>query len=490
MKKSLKIIIVSFSIVVLSLFLSCQQKNSKPRKIKLNPSDPVSLIVWHYYNGARQSTFNSLVSRFNDTVGRKEGIYVEGHSLGSISDLEKAVTDSLSGKVGAKELPDIFSSYADTAYSAQKHGKLANLAKYFTKEELDSYVDGYISEGYLNGDDVLYLFPTAKSTEIMMINKTAWELFSSATGSRLSELYTAEGVTAVAERYYKWTDSLTPDIPDDGKAFYGRDSMSNYFIIGMRQMGTEIFEVKDGKVSINADKEKIRRLWENYYVPYLKGYFTAYGKFRSDDVKTGDIIAYTGSTSSVMYFPDRVELEDLSYNIDYIIQNAPVMENGENYWIQQGAGMVVKKSDPEHEYAASVFLKWFTQEENNILFVCDSGYLPVKKAANSIDFVKKEISEQNIKINPKVYDCLSSVMENFGEMKFYTPKSFRNGFKVRSVLDFSLSDSAENDRKKLEQENSSGIPREKALSKYISDDSFEKWYKNFYETLMKESVKQ
>ena len=168
----------------------------------------------------------------------------------------------------------------------------------------------------MNGDDVLYLFPTAKSTEIMMINKTSWEQFSAATGSRLSELYTAEGVTAVAERYCKWTDSLTPDIPDDGKAFHGRDSMSNYFIIGMRQVGTEIFEVKDGKVSINADKKEIRRLWENYYVPYLKGYFTAYGKFRSDDVKTGDIIAYIGSTSSVTYFPDRVELEDLSYNID------------------------------------------------------------------------------------------------------------------------------------------------------------------------------
>ena len=28
----------------------------------------------------------------------------------------------------------------------------------------------------------LYLFPVAKSTEIMMINKTDWELFAEATG--------------------------------------------------------------------------------------------------------------------------------------------------------------------------------------------------------------------------------------------------------------------------------------------------------------------
>ena len=83
--------------------------------------------------------------------------------------------------------------------------------------------------------------------------------------------------------------------------------MSNYFIIGMKQMGKEIFQVKDGKMTLNTDEDLIRRLWDNYYVPYMKGYFASLGKFRSDDVKTGDILAYTGSTSSAVYFPDTVE---------------------------------------------------------------------------------------------------------------------------------------------------------------------------------------
>lgn len=100
-----------------------------------------------------------------------------------------------------------------------------------------------------------------------MLNKTDWEPFSEATGAKLDDLKTTEGITEVAEKYYEWTDSQTPDVPDDGKAFYGRDSMSNYFIIGMKQMGKEIFEVNDGKVTVNTDKELIHRLWENYYVP-------------------------------------------------------------------------------------------------------------------------------------------------------------------------------------------------------------------------------
>ena len=196
-------------------------------------------------------------------------------------------------------------------------------------------------------------------------------------------------------------------------------------------MGTEIFEVHDGEVTLHTDRDLLHRLWENYYVPYVKGYFAACGKFRSDDVKTGDILAYTGSTSSVMYFPDAVEKDDTKTPIDIVVLSAPVMEGGSNIKVQQGAGMAVTKSDNQHEYAASVFLKWFTQKENNMRFVCASGYMPVLKEANNIETLEQAISEQNIDINKKTYDTLDKTMEEFGQTSYYTTKSFRNGYQVR-----------------------------------------------------------
>lgn len=93
-------------------------------------------------------------------------------------------------------------------------------------------------------------------------------------------------------------------------------------------MGQELFRVKDGKVTVNVDKNSIKRLWENYYVPYVSGYFASYGRFRSDDVKTGNIIAYTGSTSSAFYFPDKVEEDKGSHKIDYKVLEAPIMKGG------------------------------------------------------------------------------------------------------------------------------------------------------------------
>lgn len=459
-------------------------------KVKLNPDKPVSLTIWHYYNGAQQAMFDDLVEEFNATAGKQKGIYVEGYSQGSVTDLEKAVSSALNDDVGADNLPDIFSSYADTAYAAQKQGKIADLTQYFSKDELSCYVDSYIEEGFFNNDGALYLMPVAKSTEIMMINKTDWEPFANATGTTTSELATTEGVTRVAQRYYEWTDSLTPDIPDDGRAFYGRDSMSNYFVIGMRQMGKEIFEAKDGSVTLNIDKELIRRLWDNYYVPYVNGYIAAYGKFRSDDVKTGDLLAYTGSTSSAVYFPDKVINGSESYNIDYIVLNAPVMEGGQNYKVQQGAGMAVTKSDKEHEYASCEFIRWFTQKEQNLRFVCDSAYMPVLKDANNIQALDKIVADNNIDINRKAYDCLNTVLSDFNNTEFYTSKSFDNGYSARKILDYNLSDRAAKDKAAIDAAVEAGASRKETVAKYTTDEQFEDWYMSFRSALEQAAYKK
>lgn len=459
------------------LMVGCGRKNP------LDPSNPVSLTVWHYYNGTQQVAFNDLVREFNETVGKETGIYVQSYGQGSVSDLEVAVRESLAGKVGAKEMPDIFSSYADTAYEVEQAGALANLSDYLTKDELKKYITSYINEGCIASDGSLRIFPVAKSTEIMMINKTDWEAFSNATGASLESLATIEGVAETAKSYYEWTDSATPDIPNDGKAFYGRDAMANYFLIGMRQLGTEIFQADGGQVVLNVPRESVRRLWDNYYVPIVKGYFGKYGSFRSDDVKTGDLLAYTGSTTSAMYFPGKVELDDRSYEIDYIVMGAPVFEGGENYAVQQGAGMVVSKSDELHEYASVEFLKWFTQAENNLRFGGAAGYMPVLEEANSVEMLDKVIEEYEVAVAKKTYDCLTYAFENMADVHFYTNKSFKNGSGARKVLEYNLSDKAQADRKLVEAALAGGATLEEACAPYLTEEAFDAWYTEFCNAL-------
>lgn len=452
-------------------------------KSPLDPDDPVTLTVWHYYNGSQQAAFDALTERFNDTVGREKGIVVENYSQGSVSDLETAVRDSAAQKVGASPMPDIFSSYADTAYEMETAGALADLSHYLEEEELAAYVDSYIEEGCIGADQRLRIFPTAKCTEIMMINKTDWEPFAAATGASLEDLRTIEGVTRTAQAYYQWTDSLTPDVLEDGRAFYGRDALANYFIIGLKQMGVELFQVEEGSLTINLPKEQTRRLWDNYYVPMVKGYFGAYGSFRSDDVKTGDILAYTGSTSSAMYFPGQVETDKDSYAIDYLVAPAPVFEGGENFAVQQGAGMVVSKSDEKHEYAAVEFLKWFTEADNNLEFGCVSGYLPVRKEAASLEKLDQVIEQRQLSVAQKTYDCLAAVLTEMDGLSLYTNKSFANGSAARKVLEYDLADKAARDREDVAAMVRQGKSLEEACRDYVTEEAFEQWYDSFYDAL-------
>lgn len=271
----------------------------------LDPKNPVTISIWNYYNGAQLSFLNDLVKKFNETDGKVQGIFVESFSQGSVNDLESNVLAAAQGKVGAGKIPNIFAAYADTAYAVDRLGLAADLSGYLTEEERAAFVDSYINEGRFSEEGGIKIFPVAKSTEIFMLNKTDWDLFSSATGASREDLATMEGLVRVAKAYYKWTDGLTP-APNDGRAFFGRDAMANYFLIGAMPLGCEIFTVRDGRLDLNFDHDVLRTLWDSYYVPYIKGYFASSGRFRSDDIKTGNIIALAGSSSGATFFPNKV----------------------------------------------------------------------------------------------------------------------------------------------------------------------------------------
>ena len=144
-------------------------------------SNPVDITVWTYYNGDQLSSFNTLVKKFNRTQGKENGIYVESVSCGTVNDLEKNLKDSIEKKVGASEIPDMFSAYNDIAYTIDQMHGIVDLNKYFSDDELDEYIEGYVQDGDILNNGKLKVFPVAKSTEILTINKIDFDIFAKAT---------------------------------------------------------------------------------------------------------------------------------------------------------------------------------------------------------------------------------------------------------------------------------------------------------------------
>ncbi len=443
------------------------------------PNEPVSIVIWHYYNGSLQNSFDKMIERFNSTVGAENGITVSAYSRGSISELESAVLDSANKQIGSESLPNIFASYADTAYEIEKMGLLADLDLYFTPEEQSEYISAYIEEGRIGSNGELYIFPIAKCTETFMLNKTAWEPFAEATGVSTEVMATIEGLTETARKYYEWTDSLTPDVPNDGKAFYGRDAMANMFIICSKQLGHDIFSTANGGVTVDIDESTMRKIWDNYYVPYISGYFASGGKYRSDDVKTGNIISLIGSTSSAVYFPAEVTDNDGTHPIEAEILTMPVYEGGNAAAVQQGAGMVVTKSTPSEEEASVKFLKWFTETENNIAFSAESGYLPVKKEANDYEYYKQTAEKLGIKTDETNDKVIREAFRCVTDYELCTFKAFDGCHEARSILEYSLADKAAADRTAVKELIDSGSSLEEAVEKFNNDENFKSWLNEF-----------
>lgn len=468
--KKFMLSIVCFTMVL----VGCSKKDSF--EALLDSENPITITIWHYYTDFQETAFDELVSTFNETVGAEKGIIVEASNVGYVNELSEKVMDSIENK--DETMPNIFAAYADIAYNFDQIGMIADLNPYFTKAELDEYVDNYIEEGNFNG---LKIFPIVKSSECLQINQTEWEPFAQANDLTIEDLSTVEGITRVAELYYNYTDAQTPS-ENDGKAFFGRDALSNYVIIGCKQMGSELFEIKENQVTIHMDEEVFRRLYDNYHLPFISGYFSAKGRFRSDDVKKGNIIAFVGSSSATGFFPKEVYADDnTSKPIESLFAYAPDFEDGEKIAVQQGAGMAIMKNEPVYEYASSLFLKWFTDTEQNLQFSLKSAYLPVKKEAYNIEALNQVFERSDS--NKATIEGLKMTIQQSEEYEFFTTKPFAHCEEARTLINDYMMQSAQTGRADAEARLAKGEKLADIKAEYASDEAFKTWYDGLKEQL-------
>ncbi len=444
--------IISLCLLTLStLFItSCYNDNNKTS---------VSLNIWTYYNGSIETSFQKMIQEFNSTQGAKEKISVSSISQGSqVNDLSEALISAANEETGADVMPDLFISYADCAYEINSLGKLANIDDYFSEKELSNFNDDFLTEGTF--DDHLKILPVSKSTEALYINKTDFDKFLNAYPEyniTYSDFDTFEGIIKISKAYYEKT----------GKAFFGRDSLDNYFVVGSKVLGIDVLQYdENNNFGINFNHDTFKKLWDSYFVPSVYGYFNQVGKFRSSDVQVGTILAYIGSTASASYFPKEVIIdENTKYPIELLIKPMPNFEGKARVAVSQGAGFCITKSTKAKEKASATFLKWLCETENISTFSKTSSYFPSTKNGFTntfIDGLTDEVSKMNFTV------CKYTI-ENY---QMYTNVVGLNGSTYRTYLKTSLQDAINNAKTVLKNSTN----KEETISTLTSDSYFEQWF--------------
>jgi multiple sugar transport system substrate-binding protein len=412
------------------------------------------------------NAFDAMVNEFNETMGMERGIIVEGLGKGNMTELERAVTASANNDIGALPLPNIFASFPSTAYAAQEQGMLADLDEYFTPEQQAEYFTPFMNRGRIGADGELRIFPVSKSTEIMIMNETDWLPFAEELGLNYTQLQTMEGLAEVAQLYYNWSG---------GRAFWGRDSMANFFVMTSKQFGTEIFEARDGRGIININQEAMRNIWDYYYVPFISGYFASHGRFRSEDVRVGDILAYVGSTVSAVFFPANVTIDGESRPIEAVILPAPLFEGGERVMANQGAGMVVTTATPEERYASLIFLRWFTEPAQNLRFASLSGYMPVRAAAMDVQLIRDAAEAAGITMTTVTDKTLEVALDAVRTSEMYSTTIFTGATEARAILYTHLQNKAVADRAEVLRLIEEGTSRAEAIAYFNTQANFQSW---------------
>ena len=359
MKKALSLILAGL-LLLLSL-TGCSQKT------KLDPDDPVTLTMWHVYGSQTESPLNDSINEFNRTVGKEKGVVINVVSVSSSSAIDEALTAAAKNTPGVPALPDLFTAYPRVA-EIIGYDRLLNWNDYFTEQELDTFVDEFIGEGYF--DDKLLMLPVAKSTELLFVNQTLFDKFGSAANVSTESLSTFEGLFTACEKYYDWSD---------GQDMFQINDFYHYSLTGMAAFGEDF--VVDGK--LNLESEAFGKVWEPMAHAGIHGGLCLGDGYASDRWKTGEVISNIGSTAGILYLCDYVTYADnTTEDIETSILAYPHFANGDATVVHRGGGLfALKNEDDRKNEAAAIFAKWLTEKENSLGFVTKAGYLPVTNDA-------------------------------------------------------------------------------------------------------------
>lgn len=365
-------------------------------------AEPTILTLWHVYGGEVDSPLNPLIEEFNDTVGREQGISVEVTSVTNSATIHDNVLAAAYQDPGAPALPDLFVSYPKTVLALPDENILVDYRDYFTDEELDGYLPEFIEEGMVNGR--LTVLPITKSTEILFVNKTAFDRFAADTGTSLDDLSTWEGLFQTGEKYRAWSG---------GKCFFVHDNHFNYFQVGVTSLGEDFFT--DGGLAFGPAFE---RAWEPYAHAALQGELWLGSGYATEPLRTGDAIVSVASSASVLYYSDVVTYPDnTSEQVEIIALPCPIFEGGENLVMQRGVGMCAVRSTPEREKACMTFLKWLNDPQRNVALTTAMGYMPVTKQGFD-EYLPQAVETLENPLYTSLYEAFLQTRQDY---RFYVP---------------------------------------------------------------------
>lgn len=343
--------------------------------IDLEQVDPSGqeVVFWYQHTREREDALKEMFARFNRT--NEWGITVRGEYAGGYGDIYNKMRVGMQGG----SLPDLVVAYQNQSLEYFRAGGIVDIDPYFesprwglSPEAKADFVRAFLRQDRIASGELLAL-PPNRSIEVLYYNAD-W----------LTELG-ADGPPTTWEEFARLCRSAR-DQPFSGNESPSRtvgfilDPDASRLASMVFSRGGSLFDDASARYTLNTPEM-------NAAMTLLKE-LAAEGAVELIGDDSGDATAFylaqslfvIGSTTGLPFFRDGVQAgAGFEWSVSALPHTTP--EPVVNVY---GASVSIGRTTPERQLAAWLFLRWFTEPEQQAKWVQASNYFPARKSTRAL----------------------------------------------------------------------------------------------------------
>lgn len=332
----------------------------------VDPRDQV-VVLWYPYTGGQEELLLALIDEFN--TGNEWGGVIVGEYAGS-SDV---LYDEILGRIESGQLPDVVvaeqhqvATYATLGASVALDPYVGNWKWGYTRKELDDFFPIALADERVPQFSERYGWPLYLSMEVLYYNE-----------DRLIEL----GYTEPPETWDEFAEmACAASDPDAGTYGYKFSVDASTFVDMLLNHGGQMVD-EDVEAYIFGGEEGLATV--TFIQELLSGGCAVLKKERfgaRTDFSAGEVLFTIGSTSDLPHYRKGV-VEGAGFN--WSISHLPTALPLPKVYVE-GPSFSLLRSTPEKQLAAWLFLKWFTEPEQQARWAETFSVLPVRPSATDL----------------------------------------------------------------------------------------------------------
>jgi len=331
-----------------------------------------AIAFWNPYSGQRWYTIRQLVENFNDT--NPWTVEIESQYQGHYDDIHQRMLAA----IHSGDVPGLVSSYANQAATYQLLGALVDIDEYvhhpewgLSQEELDDFFPSILQADVSEQFGGMRLgFPTERSIEIMYYNLDWLKELGYDGPPQTWDEFQEMACQATHHRF-----SGGPN--DESPIGYEVSTDASRFASMVFSRGGDLMNEEMTAYTLNTPQSReammlMQHLWQVGCAGPI-----AYRYGDQDDFASGKLLFTFSSSSNLPYYKSAVA-DGAQFNWSVAALPHTTSDPVVNTY---GASVSIPKTTPEEQLGAWLFLKWWSQPEQQAEWAKVTNYFPVRKSA-------------------------------------------------------------------------------------------------------------